>query len=415
LISAKFALERPQLIDRLLLMNPMFGLKTNVVQPILKLMSGQGIRLGESLLGDFSCDNNRGTNQGGYCQFMASHVLAMADFAQSVLCRQWGLAEACKYYSIQYVSWGAAFVAAPLPLGPVAMYALEQLGVDLGQWVGKSLVDDSKKAEAIRKDFGKLAQFQIVTTYMDPFIDNQRIEKVVSEMLKQQWGTEEHSTSLCYWPHELTHGYIYYPSPSSPRYAYHDYIISALVGFLARGKHVQIVRQEVSVSQSDFLGDNGWCLENQAQVKGSGLTVLPQTLSQPSAGYELMSLDERRLHLDILYQGFATITESFNLFAQWRKVEILQLHDPASTFMLALRNYDTFSGSSLVPDVFTLRPPASKQSSGSCVQVHLLKLNNGIPLLDQVLGKQDKPIAYTFCESLRFVQKICKHLGCHRP
>lgn len=342
---------------------------------------------------------------------MPAHVLAMADFAQSVLCKQWGLAEACKFYSIQYVSWGAAFVAAPL--GPVGVYVSGKLGGALGQWVGKSLVEDSKRAEAIRKGFGKLAQFQIVTTYMDPFIDNQRIEKVVSEMLKQQWGTEEHSTSLCYWPHELTHGYIYYPSPSSPRSAYHDYIISALAGFLARGKHVQLVREEMSVSQSDFLGEHGRCLENKAQVKGSGLTVLPQTLSQPSAGYELMSLDERRLHLDILYQGFATITKLSNLFAQWRKVEILQLHDPASPFILALRNYDTFSGS--VPDVFTLRPPASKQSSGSCVQVHLVKLNNGIPLLDQVLGKQDKPIAYTFCESLRFVQKICELLGCHRP
>eukprot|EP00441_Pelagodinium_beii_P040899 CAMPEP_0197626616 /NCGR_PEP_ID=MMETSP1338-20131121/5496_1 /TAXON_ID=43686 ORGANISM="Pelagodinium beii, Strain RCC1491" /NCGR_SAMPLE_ID=MMETSP1338 /ASSEMBLY_ACC=CAM_ASM_000754 /LENGTH=821 /DNA_ID=CAMNT_0043197161 /DNA_START=65 /DNA_END=2527 /DNA_ORIENTATION=+ len=92
-LAAKFALERPRIVDRLLLMNPMFGLSNNLVTPLLKL--GGNIRVSWKDFGTPECDARR-DQQGGYCQFNLANVGAMSDLAYLVLCRHWGFTDHCK-------------------------------------------------------------------------------------------------------------------------------------------------------------------------------------------------------------------------------------------------------------------------------------------------------------------------------
>lgn len=95
LVAAKFSLERPQLVDRLLLMNPMFGLSSSFAKPVVKL--GGGVRVSWTGLGEPECDSRRSQGVGGYCQFQLANIGAMADTAYLVLCRHWGLKEYCKF------------------------------------------------------------------------------------------------------------------------------------------------------------------------------------------------------------------------------------------------------------------------------------------------------------------------------
>jgi len=391
----------------LLLINPMFGLKTNFLKPILSLSQGNRVAFPDNA--DERCEDNRGKGGGGYCQFMPEHVLAIADLANLVLCKQWGLVEACKFYSAQYLAIGT-IILAPFG-GPLLAYLAGHLGGSLGLWLGRAHVINETRAAAVREGFGKLAQLQMVSTFHEPCIDNNKVEHFVMEMLRQHRQTDEHSTGLCFWPEEVGHGYNYYPRADSPLSEYHAYITGVLANFLVRGQQVKVVKTLSSVSESEYLGEYGMCLQTNLQVKGTGLTVLPDTISPPHFGYDIVDLDGNWVHLDMIHQGFATKPSFFSLgdIEDGRRVEILKLPSPASLFLLVTRRYGRSPES--VPEVFILQPWANQLKS-ACLQTPLVRLNNAIPLLPQLQGKHNGNLTYTFCEGPSFFAKVCKHLGC---
>jgi len=95
MVAAKFVLERPQTVDRLLLMNPMLSLPSSFVKPLISMFPGT--RAYWEALGEPECEARRHQNGGGYCQFLVGNVGAMSDLAYLVLCRHWGIKEVCKF------------------------------------------------------------------------------------------------------------------------------------------------------------------------------------------------------------------------------------------------------------------------------------------------------------------------------
>jgi len=227
LITAKFAMERPTVVDRILLKNPMLGLPHGYAKPLLHL--GHKVRFSMTNF-DPKCDELREQSTGGYCQIYLSNVIAMMDLAKAVLCHQWGL-----------------------------------LGCS-----GK----DKELAAETRSNFSLLKRFQIVTSYKDGAIDNSKVKALHDEVLRQRvthahlthGSTATNGISLCHWPQEVGHGYANNHFNASERQHLQPYLEHTMVNFLLSGQNVPIVR---------VYSDYAMCIESPEQVSGLHLTVIP--------------------------------------------------------------------------------------------------------------------------------------------
>lgn len=443
IVAAKLSLERPKTVDRLLLMNPMFGLSTHLLQ-VLKV--GSSARVSWSMLGNADCEEMRGKNSGGNCQFKVANVMAMSNLAYVILCKQWGLEEACRWYNtkaMSYLATGAlgtpsllaagalagAAVAGPFGAiigGPVALmtglWAGGRAGAVLGKSIGRWAVNDTKVAEATRRGFADLQNFQVVATYGDAAVDNKRVERLVDEVDRQRklsTGVADRTgTSYCYWPSSVTHCYNNDKDEPSAAHWFHPYIEESLSRFLTGGHHVDIVRRAPLPWKSTNVDRFGWCLDGHTDVAGNKLAVLPAV--QHKSSYELGAswpMGLRSVTADVMFVGdVRKQSETLGTY-HWRSVELLEFQSGQVDISKAARILVTRKyADDTVRDVFLLKH--QQEIQGECVRAQVIKLRNidkYESLVKQMMrivpsGKYDsQTIKLWFCGNSELPQAICSN------
>mmetsp|Transcript_12383 Transcript_12383/g.20222 ORF Transcript_12383/g.20222 Transcript_12383/m.20222 type:complete len:611 (+) Transcript_12383:61-1893(+) len=214
-ITARYAMDIPDVVDRVMLFNPFFGLAYGWVHTITQISPNLLLSKGSK------CEGQRSRGSGGTCQFRLANVRALTDFGYSTLCNHMGV-----------------------------------------------LTYSDCKVER-NQSLGKMKHIQVVTTRGEAAVDNSLISKFVKVIDKEralQQGLAIKDNTLCQWPSELGHSYLSNrrSRPSINKW-WHPYVEHVSTEFLTRGQNVDIVTR----------GSINDCLSRSANIENEHLNLLP--------------------------------------------------------------------------------------------------------------------------------------------
>ena len=232
LLAMHVAMERPQVFDRVLIMNPALGPPSGLMYPIQAL--GSHLRLSNDMLGQ-PCEASRSqdTYCGGYCQFKFGHIGSLWSAAKRLYCDTWAISRCT-----------------------------------LAQWRY-----DATKHERTRRTMAALKSFQMVATEKDMAVQEKRIYRFMDKLEKER--PRSANTGVCMWPAKLTHSYLDPGSALKPDMWWKNISMQAMMLHLTHGKTIDIVQRRGTPSMTaSRRGD--FCIPTDSDgVVGSALSILP--------------------------------------------------------------------------------------------------------------------------------------------
>lgn len=352
-ITARYAMDIPDVIDRVMLMNPMFGLASGWISTILSLTPNMLLSKGKK------CEDQRGKGSGGTCQFKLANVKAMTEFAHDTLCRHWGI------------------------------------------------VSDSDCIVNGHKRFGEMQDIQVVSTESESSVDNGKIAKFVAVVQKgrveykpqslNEYQDEPLESILCHWPSDLGHSYISNRRSTSSEKWWHPYVEKVSVDFLSTGRNIDYVK----------TGSSNDCMLRPSDVEGEYLSLLPAGQHDQ---YNIGIPRGGRSVAKVLHVGW-TEKESHT----WGKMHTryTELITYYSYYLLVTRRFKNDD----VRDIYVIRKEAEiPLSAGACMKLSLDDARTDIPLGEAIV-KADvlhrrgySPRTLKFC-GMDFLCVLCKKLG----
>jgi len=395
-VTAKFAMEIPDVVDSVLLLSPMLGLKWKTIETFANL--APNVRLSKGA----SCEHKRGTGSGGMCQFRLSQVLAMADFAFAVLCCHWGFENACA----NRYNMGPNIVLKVLGIVATTITNLTHTMEVYKDNMRNSLcrkVSRTKEAHLKREGMGQLKSFQVVTSKGENLVDNGQIEEFVDEVRKrrvlQSWGESSHiKTDFCKWSSEVGHSYMSNRGSRNGEKWWHPYIENVVKEFLEDGKNFDIATRSAG-------GD--YCFEGSDDVAGSYLVRLPATQQKIDywIGYKGVRWPSRA---KVLFQGEVVKESEWRRLRNARQVEILSYH---SRYLIVTR----LAPHENVRDIFQIRTGnlilLTREDGDCCMRPELHYVDSTVPLHEAVKNSSSSSTTLRFCGK-GFLRVICKEIGC---
>lgn len=370
-ITARYAMEMPEVVDRVMLFNPMFGLNSLWVKTMTYLTPDMVLSKGSK------CESQRGRGSGGTCHFKLAHVRAMAEFAYSMLCHRWGILE-----------------------DRDCLESSEYLSVQL--------------------KFGQMKDFQVVTARGEDSVDNDMIAKFVNVVQRERTSIKgvaydlyaeqepKRDRTFCLWPAEMGHSYLSNrKTTSTPEKWWHPYVESVSAEFLASGTNVDIVRS------GSVLGSMSDCVLSSLNVEGKYLTLLPAVAHRQM--YELIGpigFDVASV-ANVLFSSYVTKESHTWGKMNWRHLEILKFmrHE-----LIVTRIHQTDN----IRNIYVIRNDGfvelSKEDTIPCAKIKGEDVDIGVPLEDAILKANSrhnagaKPRILKIC-GFAFVEAICPILG----
>eukprot|EP00427_Karlodinium_veneficum_P043955 CAMPEP_0169267006 /NCGR_PEP_ID=MMETSP1016-20121227/46809_1 /TAXON_ID=342587 /ORGANISM="Karlodinium micrum, Strain CCMP2283" /LENGTH=589 /DNA_ID=CAMNT_0009351167 /DNA_START=82 /DNA_END=1851 /DNA_ORIENTATION=- len=377
-VTSMYAMENPDVVDRVLLLNPMFGLNFGFIDNVANWLPDTVLSKGAS------CEKQRDRSSGGICQFALKHVSAMVDFAYVVLCCRWGMTSACtnpprSSNSSEYTNFKKT-----------GRFTDER--DSLCSFYGVS--GDGRDVATHRELFGHMKFFQVVTSRGDKSVSNDMIRRFVEEVRKQRLNEE---FNFCMWPKSLGHSYMSNrPAPEKSDKWWHPYVERTAADFLTLGKRVDIV---------SVKGNLKMCLERDEDVQGEFLARLPAV--QRRRGYWLAGFPKAR----ILFSNVAT--ESANYDHGDRGNEEMELIS-LDIFGLALIIVTRPHHDANIERILYVNPESCKlpkKDEKNCAFLQYRSFPADVALVPDFSFTSGKRISNYFC-GRGFASKIGEYLKC---
>jgi len=379
LVTANYAMDMPDVVDRVILLNPMLGVASAVVKAINLLAPnkiwGKGAK----------CEGKRGKGSGGTCQFKLANVHAMTTFARELLCDHLGI-------SIDAMCYFHLAVKGP---------------------------SSTSRIIESRTQLGRLKSFQVVTSRGEPAVDNQRIRTYVELILqieaerlytagrRKDFKISGRDPRFCEWPSALGHSYL---SNRESNKWWHPYVEASVANYLTMGKNIDVVSVGSSIAWSD-------CLMNPENVVDEYLSVLPaiQTrsyfLGRPSGPMIAM-------RADVLYTG--DVWKESHTFGNMNKRH-MEMLEYGTRLLIVTR----MEANDNIRNIYDVRKwdvlnisVASERNGALClspqvddVEIHR-PLDQAIQKVQEKRSRGDSPRVLEFC-GRDFVGALCKKVDCN--
>lgn len=339
-LTAYYAMDIPEVIDRVMLFNPMFKLSSGWSSMMASWFSGWQLSKGSK------CESQRGTGSGGQCQFTLAHVKAMERFGVAMFCH-WGLRNKDKCHKNRH-----------------------------NQVV-----------------FRQMKEFQVVSSREEGSVDYSWIERFVRAVQQQRLSrhgvasgpfNEKSDPTSCLWPKELGHSYLSNRvTPSSPEKWWHPYVESVSEVFLSTGKNIDLVG-------TGFLSDGNDCLKKSSDVAGEYLSVLPALQHEKVYHMKAPVAGSQPVVADVLFSGHVQKESDGGWKTNDRHIELLAYNSQARRkykHLIVTRKTENDN----IRNIYVIRKGSQvnlrKQQGGSiCMEVRSDEAEVGIPL-DEALRK----------------------------
>jgi len=279
LLAMHVAMERPQVFDRVLVMNPALGPPIGLMYPLEAF--GRHWRLSNDMFGQ-PCESLRSHKNycGGYCQFKFGNIGSLWAAAKRLYCDAWAISR-CTLAQWQY---------------------------------------DRASHERTKRTMADLKSFQMVATAKDMAVQEKRIFRFWDKMETER--PQSANTGLCMWPAEMTHSYLDPGSERKEGLWWKNISMEAIMTYLTHGKTIDVVvRRGTPNMRSSLRGD--FCIPTERDgVVGVALSILPAIQRD---AYSVADAHGNMHAVTVLFQGrVLKQTELVGAF-NFREVELLSV------------------------------------------------------------------------------------------